>query len=157
MTPEFPDYTTMNVIQDMWKQDKCPLVNGIIIIGERYHEFDIVWKNVSPGNYRVSLHETSAIPVKDLLTRGDLGWVEIDTYIQFRWEGFLAKAGAGAFGGDGFIGVQKASGHLLWLAFFQNSNPFVSLSMSLDMLQAVSNTGITWGFPLQKPSRIQVL
>ncbi|MEI6433127.1 MAG: hypothetical protein WCP07_13160 [bacterium] len=81
--------------------------------------------------------ETLQRPATEQQASGRYHW----TVDSFYFGNFIAKAGSGGFGGEGFVGVEDADGQLQWLAFFNDSNPFVRLSMEGNILEAVSNTG----------------
>jgi hypothetical protein len=68
----------------------------------------------------------------------------------------MCVAGEGALGGDGVVAVLGDQNNLPWIAFFDWSNPFVSLRVEDRALEATSNLGHVWRFTLPIPQEIVV-
>jgi hypothetical protein len=64
--------------------------------------------------------------------------------------------GEGGMGSDGFVAVTDLSNQLRWIAFFDFSNPFVSVELLADEIVGKNNLGEVWRFPLKNPSKITV-
>jgi len=65
--------------------------------------------------------------------------------------------GEGAHGSEGFVAVAEiTTGHLVWLAYFDCSNPFEKVSFANGVVVAVSNLGHSWHFPLKQPESLMV-
>lgn len=58
-----------------------------------------------------------------------------------------AIVGEGAQGADGFIALFEG-GSLMWVAFFDFSNPFESVCICPPHVKAVNNLGELWSIPL---------
>lgn len=64
-------------------------------------------------------------------------------------------AGYGTFG---FVAVSRLSDdYLVWLAFFLNSNPFVSLLFDGENVVATTNLGARFVFPMREPEQVRVV
>lgn len=58
-------------------------------------------------------------------------------------------AGESDWGSDGFVAVlERNTRQLVWLAWFDCSNPFARLAVHGEVLEATSTLGCTWTFPL---------
>ncbi len=67
--------------------------------------------------------------------------------------GFHIMAGECNWGSDGFVAVLDGrTRRLMWLAWFDCSNPFHALTLHDGALQATSTSGCTWTFPLHAPA-----
>ncbi len=65
--------------------------------------------------------------------------------------------GEGGFGGDGYVALVSAeSDEPIWIAFFDTSNPFVSVELTADNVIATSNHGNRWSFPIEAPEKVTV-
>ena len=64
-------------------------------------------------------------------------------------------AGEGAYGSEGFVAAAEiTSAQLLWLAYFDCSNPFEEVSLINDVVVAISSLGHTWRLPLLHPETL---
>lgn len=73
-----------------------------------------------------------------------------------RAKGIVVTAGEAGMGSDGFVAVADLSNQLRWIAFFDFSNPFVSVEILGDEVLGKNNLGEAWHFPLSNPSRVRV-
>lgn len=64
--------------------------------------------------------------------------------------------GEGGMGSDGFVAVTDLANQLQWLAFFDFSNPFVSVELLNEEIIGTNNLGEKWRFPLKNPSKIRI-
>lgn len=65
--------------------------------------------------------------------------------------------GEGSYGGDGFVALLRADdGSPIWVAFFEDSNPFVSVRLTESEAIGVTNLGHEWRFPIDAPERVRV-
>jgi hypothetical protein len=68
-----------------------------------------------------------------------------------------AYCGEGSMGGDGYVAlVSTDSDEPIWIAFFDASNPFVSVELNANHVIATSNHGIRWSFPIEAPEKVTV-
>lgn len=68
-----------------------------------------------------------------------------------------AIGGEGGNGSDGFVAaVEARSGVLLWIAFFTQSNPFVSVELRGSDILATTNLDTHWRFPLDSPGDVEI-
>ena len=144
----------MSIVNTLWKSERCPYRTGV------YRPDDTVtWLEVS---MEWTFREGGWVHV-DVIGRGrvergmngDIGDVAEITRMNERIYPELdlrISCGEGGHGSVGFIAVSKAStDDLVWLAFFGNSNPFVSASLEGDEVVVISNHGHIWHLPLNNP------
>jgi hypothetical protein len=63
-----------------------------------------------------------------------------------------AVAGEGGMGGDGFVALEAVpDGRLLWLAFFDDTNPFETIRFEDGFVAAATNLGREFRFPVADP------
>ena len=68
-----------------------------------------------------------------------------------------AIGGSGDYGSDGFVAlVDFNSKSLIWVAYFDCSNPFETITFSNDLLIARSTMNHSWEFPLKHPESLVV-
>ena len=142
-----------------WRQGLCPIVNGIV-----YPSGEVRWINIlersSSGRVSFDLSLASATSLTELRAEGSLGWTQFTTLQEIcdQDSGIRAYSGEAGMGGDGFVTVcSLASGDLLWLAFFECSNPFTRLEVENGQLFAETSHGNRWVFPVTAPENVSVI
>jgi hypothetical protein len=67
------------------------------------------------------------------------------------------QGGEGSCGSEGFIALSEISTqNLLWLAYFDCSNPFEKVSIEQNKVYAISNLRHIWPFPMKSPENFDV-
>lgn len=65
--------------------------------------------------------------------------------------------GEGSYGGDGFIlAVSLDSNQMLWLASFDESNPFVSIYVEKQQIYVVNNCHEVWRIDMIHPDCVEI-
>ena len=143
----------MNSIQALWEKGQCIILNGVMYANgsvELVKAYDLP----RPVG-------TLSLP---FLEQTSLDWnktCEITTLIpSCRSEdlsrGVVAIGGEGGMGGDGFLALTDVANRLLWIAFFDFSNPFVFVEIARSEIIAKNNLEESWHFQIAKPSQIIV-
>ncbi len=143
-------------IQKAWTEGKSPIINGIV-----YGDDTAVLLDIAAGavGSSYSIHVASKTTLADLERGQKLEWTYIAQLCEAKVfeEGLTIVGGEGGMGADGFIAViRTASNQLVWLAFLDCSNPFEKVSLSDGIINAVTNLGHTWSFPLARPEAVTV-
>lgn len=145
-------------IQEQWTKQRCPIINGILFASGR-----IAWINVkeqfSGRTISYELDHPSETSITDLLEEDKLQWTDLTILKELNQDNLnlLVQAGEGAMGGDGFVASSDlASKKLFWIAFFENSNPFVDIRVTDDVIQAINNHSILWEFPINEPENLKI-
>ncbi|MDX1908876.1 MAG: hypothetical protein SF053_17705 [Bacteroidia bacterium] len=74
---------------------------------------------------------------------------------SFYFKNFEAFCGEGSYGGDGLVGLIY-EGEFLWMAFFDESNPFEHVSMDESFVYAENNHKQIWRFNIHDPTQITI-
>ena len=65
--------------------------------------------------------------------------------------------GGGSYGGDGFVlATALESGEMLWLASFDESNPFISLYEKDQYIYATNNCQEVWQFKIIRDDYVEI-
>lgn len=136
---------------------ESPSLNGII-----YPDGTIDLLNVKvdwgpPIQYSLKSETKSSIELLD--NEGKLQWNDcaiLVTAIDIK-QSIEIVAGEGDYGSDGFIGViDLSTRNLIWLAFFNCSNPFDRLDIKEEKIYATSTNGCLWKFVIKSPIDIEI-
>jgi len=136
---------------------ECPLVNGIIFPNGVIKLLDVNVEWSPKLIYTIKKSEETSI--KALEKIGHLQWNDcaILTKLSDEKKNIVVIAGEGDYGSDGFVSViDLYSRKLIWLAFFNCSNPFEKLEIKNDELLVKSTNGCLWKFNILDPVNIVV-
>ena len=143
----------MNSLQSLWDKNECPILNGVMFA-------DGFVEHVKPhdqprpvGTMSLTCQERTSI---DYQAKLPVAGVIPSCRAEDRSTGIVAIGGEGGMGSDGFVAVTDFANRLQWIAFFDFSNPFVSVGFRNGEVIAENNLGERWHFPLSSPSRIKV-
>jgi len=142
----------------MWEEKRWPIRNGIYFADETVVLMDvsIPWKigDETPSatiSNSIKLNELEEFQ-KNIKTR--IGQSCEQSYPKLN---LLISCGGGSHGSEGFIAMtQITTSNLVWLAYFDCSNPFEKVSLSDGVVTAVSNLGHKWQLPLEKPETLKI-
>ena len=147
------------MIQEMWKEGKCPLIDGVLFDDGRL--FACKYKRVEirgMSGFSAEIPDKkpsaieSAIDMNVDFSEIDPSFVAIDA-----GNGIKYSCGEGGFGGDGFVSCSSLpDDHLYWIAFFQRSNPFDDITINKHEIIARNNLGHLWRFSIEDPTDIHV-
>lgn len=149
--------STEVLIQEKFEEEECPLFDGvlfgtgaIVLMESRTYVGD----SGVVGQVRPLARST----LDSFLEYNPDGWVSFTSLSSSRWElaGLVLTCGEGSLGADGFVAVREIDGPLRWIAFFQNSNPFTSVSLAGDEVVALSTLNHLWRFPVDRPEFVRV-
>jgi hypothetical protein len=135
-----------------WEQRWCPVVNGVL-----FPDGSAVPVEVRPAGGGAPTAGSRA-PLAQLAA-GGLRWTTLGplTRAFSPDRTFLAAAGEGGLGGDGFVALMTGPmADLVWLAFFDDSTAFDAVRFDGDCVVARTADGREWRFPLAAPERVGV-
>ncbi|AEY67512.1 hypothetical protein [Clostridium sp. BNL1100] len=135
-----------------WLNGKLPIINGII-----YPNGNIDWLNVNVIDGKRSIENGSQLHINDLIADDELGFA--DVYIRGKVEDdkrdVTIYCGEGSFGGDGFVVVEsRKDKKAVWIAFFEESNPFEKVEVVGEFIYVYNNLKEKWRFCINKPTEI---
>ncbi len=148
-----------SIIQTAWKDEQCAMINGIVWGSGLMKLLDIDFIHDSKG----SIYVINAVKEMDAGELKKSGLLELTDIIQLaelfeNEKGIRISCGEGGWGGEGFVAVSRIEGdYLIWIAFFDVSNPFVKISFHENEIFGVTNLGNTWKFPVDAPDRLKVV
>ena len=142
----------MNKILDFLKYQECPSINGIIFPNEKINPIRLNVNWGPPIKYEIEkLRETS---LKEIEIKGELFWNDCSILCEYEYDLMNIKAigGEGDYGSDGFVAViNLLTDELMWIAFFELSNPFNKIKIEEGFVLAYSTLNCLWRFPLSSP------
>lgn len=118
----------MPPIKASWKSGIGPVDSGIFLADDTFHPISFL-----PGRVGIKLEERRPIPhSSDQAEYGDYetGRIVCDAGIV-RW-------GGGPWEGEGWIALEEASGDLVWLMHFEDSEAFTKAWFEAGSIKAVA-------------------
>lgn len=131
-------------MQDGWNKGLCPLIDGIL-----YTDGVLTSVKVENGGDGLTISKQGSCLLDSIEC-----FVEIDISSTLDYEGAEIGCGASSMGDEGFFYCSK-EGVLLWVAFFQGSNPFVDVKMEKGLAVVTNNWGHNLQFHPSDPSTIE--
>ena len=146
----------MNDLQvfSRWKHNEIPIVNGIVFPNGQIEAMTIECEG---GNRTAK--QNGKTTLQELENRSELYYSNIMTnhHIQTSDELYDIYCGEGSYGGDGFIVVTSEHGnYLVWIAFFEDSNPFIKVQYKEDFVYGFNSLNEKWSFKLKAPTEIKI-
>jgi hypothetical protein len=142
-------------LNELWLSQEVPDVSAIYLRSGAVYPIEM-----SRRSNTVLVNKLSSTTLDDILARTNLGFSSIDAYFQqdFIVEStkFDVQCGDGSLGGDGFICVNDHNG-VFWIAFFVDSNPFMTADVVDKNIFAKNNLGEIWQFPIYSPQDFRVV
>lgn len=143
------------LIRQAWRDQQVPLVDGVVFAtGLLYpaEYFELTLLGVGGIGARIDARAPIFVdPSVDFVTIDELA-AQSD-----RGNDMQYSCGEGSFGSDGFLARTRLStGELEWVAFFQQSNPFVQLAIVDDRVNVTNNHGHIWSFGKDDPLEIRI-
>ena len=141
---------TRGVIETAWARGECPLASGIYYPDDSFRA--ATYESVTNVLGPVSVDVGARVPLASV----DVAYAHAHPQASAHDDELLVTVGEATHGSDGFVAVTRASGALVWLAFFAWSNPFVYVGLEHGEVIAVSNHQTRWRFPVDAPERVQL-
>ncbi len=144
----------MNKLILKWSEGEVPVMNGIMVSRGRLH---LVRAIDPPRCLPMSLQLVKEL---DLATLFESDWTIAIPSARAcdPISGMIAVGGECGMGSDGFVAVQSSDKpeSLLWLAFFDFSNPFDSVRFEEGFLKVTNNLLEEWSFSLTNPWQVKI-
>lgn len=82
-----------------------------------------------------------------------------DIFSRTQYNDYEILVGDASGEGNGIVYViNKSNNSLVWFAFFENSEPFKTVSISIEgIISAVSDIDIVWKIPIENPLEIELI
>lgn len=141
----------MRDLEQALGQGACPILSGLM-----YPDGSVLLVDAVPsGPGAPTFRRRTTLAALDATE--PLEWTTVGTLAQaVSPDGsYSAIGGEGGMGGDGFVAVSAAADkRLLWVAFFEDSNPFEEVRFDGGDVVARSNLGREYRFPVTAPERL---
>lgn len=137
-----------------WENREILIVNGIIFPNGQIDIFTI--EESSKGKYA---QHTDRKNIQELYDENEVYFssVIINHQILTPDKQFEIFCGEGSSGGDGFIIVTSIEGNgYEWIAFFEDSNPFIKVEFENDRVYGINTLNERWSFNMQNPTDINI-
>jgi hypothetical protein len=129
--------TAIPSISELWKEEKCPLVDGVIFDDGTVLEFNVI---DSPSG-RLIFDVKRKTDIKEILGQ------ELDNYTHLYHSrlnkihgSYRYMAGEGSWGGDGYVAcLDLKTNALLWVFTSDKINPIVDLDFINGKIIATNN------------------
>ena len=138
-----------------WKNGRLPIINGILFESGAIDwiriRFDSAFHRVIDGVSRIS--------ISDIMSSGDINFSTISTCYQISdsKNNVRAYCGGGSYGSEGYVVVEsEIDSELLWIAFFEEANPFERIEISDDNISVYNNLRERWTFDINNPANLSI-
>lgn len=145
--------TIEELLQERWGEGLCPIVNGLIFDDGRVVLCEFKRARLD-SLQAVDFKRVGVTTLEETLGGDDSYFTGVTQWCsaEISDTGKRVLCGEGGFGGDGFVALTRVDDdHLEWIAFFENSNPFVSVAYTDGYVLAESSYGDRWSFPVTHP------
>jgi hypothetical protein len=142
-------------IQENWQRERVPIINGVLFSDGTLWSFeyrDIDHKNIRARFVKLRAQNPSILDgtfeLAAIIETGRVANAEQDSKYS---------CGEGSHGGDGYIACSSLSdNHLRWIAFFEESNPFMKIHLTPGFVHATNNHGHIWSLDIENPRDISL-
>jgi hypothetical protein len=142
----------MSVIAGLWQEQKLPVNDGLYFIEGR--------------SLRILLEFDGNPNIQDM-EEFDLGAFYMDdpgrvtriyqTKVERLKNGQHFGCGCGAFGADGWFALLDSDQNLLWVAFFEELNPFHAFTVAHDTVIVRSTSDVKIKVDLRNPMNMEII
>ena len=148
----------MEFIQRRWRDEEILRAPGVVFAtGEQVHIKCVEAFSEEGPDVRVQVLGRGA--VDPALEFDESAWTFACQQGSCDWEpgNLRLSCGECSWGSDGYVAAtQLSDGQLVWVAFFDRSNPFREIKVIDGRAVAVSTYDDIWTFPLDHPERVTV-
>ncbi|MGC4064588.1 MAG: hypothetical protein QM784_08080 [Polyangiaceae bacterium] len=139
-----------------WQEERCPIVNGIFRPDDSVSRLTLEIDSVNRNFATLKLMERTTLSAIERTS--EVEWTYLTQLCEFKsiTSHYVAIGGEGGFGSDGFVALLERDLRLLWLAFFDWSNPFTKVSVEDAVVTATSSLDAIWRFPVDAPELVRV-
>ena len=148
--------STADLLQQKWRDEECPIINGVTLGTGGVYLMSLSRVGNQDG-FAVTVRPTGVTNLASLHKENGVEWTYLTRLCEFRSleKGVRVSGGEGGQGADGFVAVSAIEDdRLLWVAFFDNSNPFVEIELTGSQIHAVTTLDDRWSFDLAQPGEV---
>lgn len=149
---------TADSLRRKWMDEECPIVNGVTLgTGDVY--LLSLSRIRNQDQFAATVRPAGVTNLASLDKEKGLEWTYLTRLCEVRSleKGVRVSGGEGGQGADGFVAVSSIEDdRLVWVAFFDNSNPFVEVELAGSRIHAVTTLDDRWSFDLAQPGEVSV-
>lgn len=142
----------MSKIVELWNEEKLPIKDGIyfsngvsISLSIEFHPDLLIEKGNSFDLVSFLKDEPDCVT-----------YIDITQKIRMS-DGYQCFLGEGSYGSEGFIAYITADGHLKWVMYFENSNPFINaVELSNKIIEIESSGNYKLVIDLKNPIQVSL-
>lgn len=128
---------------NMIDRDKLPMFNGVFW-NEKIYEFHLInVPDCKKNDHRMAILEKESDSICDRFSPSVVCTTFEVSYIE---KGLHLECGEGSWGGDGFVCLSTMNRQIVFLACFENSNPFIVAEYKEGCIRTMNNNGEIWVF-----------
>ncbi len=146
------------LIQEKWREELCPGLNGVLFFNGEMILMECALL-MQESSTQVRVQPLARSTLKSAMEFNENLWTCITELASSSWEegDLRLSCGEGSMGSDGYVAAARISDdQLIWIAFFDCSNPFHKIKIVDKKAVAISTHGHMWIFPVEHPERVSV-
>jgi len=136
-----------------WKNGRIPIINGVL-----HENGEIECINISYDlDYNRVVKRGSNQNIYELIKEKEVYFSKISTFRQIKESknNIVVSYGGGSYGSEGYIVLESnINFRIIWIAFFEEANPFEKLDIIDDKIIAYNNLNEKWIFDINNPSNL---
>ncbi len=133
--------------------EKLPIVNGILYPDGNFEQVNII----TDENWKRTVRQNQIKTVFPFINNTVYSDIIVQSEIICDDLGCKAVCGEGSYGGDGFVMLENLiTKKLLWLASFDNSNPFISIQRDKNGFIVTNNCNEKWYFDISDTDNVKI-
>jgi len=148
-------------LQERLSKVYCPLINGITHANGIVNRLAIESQAQQGEPMRKYwIEQSNQTSISELQSTNSLQWTSFNELNEEPnvQEDFTLLLGEGGWGSEGFVALlQLTTRKFLWIAFFDDSNPFTKARFENGKIIAVSTHGNEWTFSYPTPSLLSIV
>jgi hypothetical protein len=148
----------MGKIQQMWEDKRWSCRNGLYFQDDTVAPLSILmpWETATK-TVSVQVSNRATIDRVENIKKNETTRIGSNGEQSYPDLNLRVIGGEASHGSEGFVAVtQMTTDRLVWLAYFNCSNPFETVSLVDGIVIAVSNLGHVWRLPLSQPETLAV-
>lgn len=133
--------------------EELPIINGILYPDGNFEKVNII----TYEDRKRTIQQNKIKIVFPFSKDTDYSGIIIQSGIICNDLNCKAICGEGSFGGDGFVMLESlTTGKMLWLASFDNSNPFINIQCDKNGFIVTNNCYEKWYFDISDTGNIKI-
>lgn len=133
--------------------EEFPIINGVLYPDGNFEKVNII----TYKNQKRTIQQNQIKTVFPFSDDTDYSSIIVQSEIICNDLNCKAVCGEGSYGGDGFVLLESLiTGKMLWLASFDNSNPFIRIQRDKSGFIVTNNCYEKWYFDISDTNNIKI-